>query len=164
MSHWPAASVDLGAHARQLLAVERAPVEPFSHGGLRGGDDDPCQLEPLFHDDLIEKRRRHHVDLGESRELRQVVLIGGEVVHGVDPAQEVPQQGFVADVAFVEISLGVQIGGWPTSMDRRCQRIEDDHLVTEFDEPVGRVGADETGPAGHQDLHGRWRRRSATSR
>ena len=49
-------------------------------------------------------------------------------------------------------------------MDRRCQRIEDDDFVTEFDEPVGRVGADETGAAGDEDLHGRWRLCSATSR
>ena len=34
-------------------------------------------------------------------------------------------------------------------MNRRCQRIENRHLMTELDEPVGRVGADETGSAGH---------------
>ena len=49
-------------------------------------------------------------------------------------------------------------------MDRRRERVEDDHLVTELEEPVGGVGADETGAAGHEDLHRRWRRRSATSR
>ena len=90
MSHWPAASVVSERIPGKLLAVVRAPVEPFSHGRLRGGDDNPCQLEPLFHDDLIEQRGRHHVDLGEPSELRQVVLIGGEVVHRVDPAQKVP--------------------------------------------------------------------------
>ena len=89
MSHWPAASVDLGAHSRELLSVERAKVEPFSHRRLRGGNDHSCQLEPLLHDDLIEESRRNHVDIGEPREIRQIILIGGKVIHGVDPAQKV---------------------------------------------------------------------------
>ena len=86
------------------------------------------------------------------------------MVHGVDSAQKVPQQVLVADVTLVEVDVGVQVGGRPTSVDRRRQRVEDDDLVTELEEPVGGVGADETGAAGHQDLHRRWRRRSATSR
>ena len=49
-------------------------------------------------------------------------------------------------------------------MDRRSERVQDNDLVTELEEPVGGVGADETGAAGNQDLHRRWRRCSATSR
>lgn len=40
-------------------------------------------------------------------------------------------------------------------MNRRCERVEDDHVVTELEEPVGGVGADESGAAGYQDLHRR---------
>ena len=86
------------------------------------------------------------------------------MVDGVDAAQEVPQKVLVADVTLVELDLGAQVGGRRTSVDRRRERVEDDHLVTELEETVGGVGADETGTAGHQDLHRRWRRRSATSR
>ena len=93
MSHWPAASGLLGAHPRYLLAVDRAPVEPFAHRGLRRRHHDPGEVEALGHDDLVEQGRRDHVHVGESREVGQVVLVGGEMVDGVDATQQVGDAG-----------------------------------------------------------------------
>jgi hypothetical protein len=86
------------------------------------------------------------------------------VVHGVDAAKKVPQKIFVADVALVELGIGAQVRWRRTSVDGRRERVEDDHLVTELEETVNSVGSDETGTPCDEDLHRRWRRRSAASR
>ena len=127
MSHWPAASALLRAHARHLLAVDRAPVEPFAHRRLRRRHHDPGEVEALGHDDLVEQGGRDHVHVGEPREVGQVVLVGGEVVDGVDAAQEVGEQVAVAGVALVEVDPGTQVrraarSGVPAGSARRARR------------------------------------------
>ena len=117
----------LGAHARELLAVDRAPVESLAHGRLRRGHHDPGEVEALGDDDLVEQGRRDHVHVGEPGEVGQVVLVGGEVVDGVDAAQQVGEQVAVADVALVELDLGAQVGGparpgGPAGSARRARR------------------------------------------
>ena len=93
----------LGAHSRELLTVDRALVEPLAHRRLRRRHHDAGQVEALGDDDLVEQGRRDHVHVGESREVGQVVLVGGEVVDGVDAAQEISDEVAVAGVALVEV-------------------------------------------------------------
>ena len=165
MSHWPAARALLRAHARELLAVDRAPVEPFAHRRLRRGHHHPGEVEALGHDDLVEQGGRDHVHVGEPREVGQVVLVGGEVVDGVDPAQQVGEQVAVADVALVEVGPGAQVRGLSVPVYRRGQRVEHDDVVPEREQPVAGVRADEPGAPGDEDPHfRRCLRRSAASR
>ena len=107
----------------------------------------------LGDDDLVEQGRRDHVHVGESREVGQVVLVGGEVVDGVDPTQQVRDQIAVADVALVEVDLGTQVRGPPVPVYRRGQRVEHDDVVSERQEPVAGVRSDESGASGDEDLH-----------
>ena len=155
----------LRPHPGSCSPSDRAPVESLAHGRLRGGHHDPGDVEALGHDDLVEQRGRDHVHVGEPREVGQVVLVGGEVVDGVHPAQEVREQVAVADVALVEVDLRAQVRGPPVPVHRRGQRVEHDDVMPERQEPVAGVRADEPGAAGDKDLHfRRFRRRSATSR
>ena len=119
----------LRAHARQLLAVGRAAVQPLAHGRLRRGHHHPGEVQPLGDDDLVEQRGGDHVDVGEPGEVGQVVLVGGEVVDRVHPAQQVGEQLAVADVALEEVGPGDR--GW-----RACR-------------PGGPAGSARRGPRPH---------------
>ena len=140
-------------HARCLLAVDRAPVESLAHRRLRRCHHDPGEVEALGHDDLVEQGGRDDVHIGEPREFRQVVLVSGEVVHGVDAAQEVGEQVTVTDVALVEVDLGAQVRRLPVPVYRRRQRVEHHDFVAQRQQPVAGVRADEPGAAGDEDLH-----------
>src|SRR5262249_60246462 len=102
---------------------------------------------------------------GARGEVRQVVLVGGEVVGGGNAAQEVGEQVAVAGVALIEVSLRAQVRGWSVPVYRRGQCVQDDNIVPERQEPVAGVRPDEPGAAGDEDPHDRrLRRRSAASR
>ena len=145
--------VGLRSHPGELLAVDGALVEALAHGGLRRGHDDTRHVEVLGHDDLEEQGGGDHVDVGEPREVGEVVLVGGEVVHGVDTAQEVREQIPVADVTLVELDIRAQMasgGPWWTG---GVERVEHHHLVPDGQEPLTGVGADEPRTSGDEDLH-----------
>ena len=100
----------LRTHPGKLLSVGRAAVEPLAHRGLGGRHDDAGDVEPFGDDDLVDQGGRDHVYVAEPREVGEVVLVGGEVVNRVHPAQQVGEQVPVADVALVEVDLGTQVG------------------------------------------------------
>ena len=86
------------------------------------------------------------------------------MVDRVHPAQEVGEEVAVANVAFVEVCFGAQVGGLAIPVDGRREGVEDHDVVAEGQEPVARVGADKAGPACNQDLHLVRLRCSPTSR
>ena len=130
-------------------------VEAFAHRRLRRRHHHPLQVEAFGHGDLEDQRRRRDVDVGEPREVGQVVLVGGEVEDRVAPAQQVGEQLPVAHVADEQVGPGREVGGPAVAVHRRRQRVEHDHVVAELDEPVAGVRADEPRSPGHQDPHAR---------
>ncbi len=148
-----------GPHVGRLLTVIGADVETLAHRRLRRGDHDPTQVEPLGNDDLVQQRRRGDVDVGERGEVGEVVLVGGEVVDGVHPAQEVGDEIAVADVADEEFDAGGEIVGLAVAMYGGGQRVQHDHVVAESDQTIAGVGSDEPGSTGNQDSHRRRPRR-----
>jgi hypothetical protein len=89
------------------------------------------QIEALGNDDLVKQGRRDHVHVRESREVGEIVLVGGEVVDGVYAAQEISDEVAVAGVALVEIDPGTEVSRAPTPVYRRGQCVEHDDVVSE---------------------------------
>ena len=75
------------------------------------------------------------------------------MVDGINAAQKVGDQVAVAGVALVEVCPGSQVRRPPVPVDRPGQRVEHDDLVSQRQQPVARVRADEPGSAGDEDLH-----------
>ena len=87
------------------------------------------------------------------------------MVDGINAAQKVSDQLAVARVALVEVCPRSQVRRPPGPVDRPGQRVEHDDLVSQRQQPVARVRADEPGSASDEDLHlRRCSRRSASSR
>ena len=86
------------------------------------------------------------------------------MVDGINAAQKVSDQLAVAGVALVEVCPRSQVSRPPVPVDRPDQRVEHDDLVSQRQQPVARVRADEPGSAGDEDLHlRRCSRRPASS-
>ena len=75
------------------------------------------------------------------------------MVDGINATQKVGDQVAVAGVALVEVCPGSQVRRPPVPVDRLGQRVEHDDLVSQRQQPVARVRADEPGSAGDEDLH-----------
>ena len=109
----------------------------------------------LGHNDLVEQGGREYVHVGEPREIGQVVLVGSEVVDGIDAAQKDSDQVAVAGVALVEVCSPSQVRWPPVPVDRPGQCVQHGDLVSQRQQPVARVRADEAGSAGDEDPHER---------
>jgi hypothetical protein len=120
---------------------------------LRRRHHDPPEVQPLGHDDLVKQRRGNHVDVGEPREVRQVILIRGEMIDGVDPPEQAGQQVPVPGVTPDELRARAEVAGPSVAVHGRGQRVEHHHVMPEREQPVGRVRSDESGAAGHEYLH-----------
>ena len=75
------------------------------------------------------------------------------MVNRIDATQEVGDQLPVADVTVVEVDFSTQVLRLPVPVDRRGQCVEHHDLVSQRQQPVTRVRADEPGAAGDEDLH-----------
>ncbi len=97
-------------------------------------------------------------DKGVRRHDRTVhVALGGEVDHHVVALHGGPHRVAVTDVALHEPVAGI-FGHVPqvVEVSRVGEGVEDrDRVVAACQDVVNVVGADEPGPAGHEQLHGR---------
>ena len=65
------------------------------------------------------------------------------MVDRVHAAEQVGEQVAVAGVALEEVGPGRQVGGPAALVDRRGQRVEDDDVMAEGQQPVAGVRPDE---------------------
>jgi hypothetical protein len=119
--------------------VHRAAVQPLAHRRLRRRHDDALQVQALGDRDLVQQGGRDDVDRGEAGEVGEVVLVGREVVDGVDPTQEVGEQVAVPHVSDPQLRARGQVVGLAVAVNRGGEGVQDDDLVSELREPVAGV-------------------------
>ena len=149
------------AGAQALLAAQpgvddlpaRAAVAALAVDGLRGGHHHLAHGQAARHHQLVEQRRADGVDAEELAEVREIVLVGGEVEHRLDARERAGPVLAAGHVSLHELGGRVQVGGLAVLVHRLLEAVEDAHLMAARDQRVHRVRADEAGAARDQDPH-----------
>ncbi len=96
---------------------------------------------PLRHRYLVEQGGGRHVDVGESGEVRQIILVGRQVVNRIDATQQVGHELPVSDISDVELRPRSHVVRLAVSMDWSGERVEHHDVVPELDQAVSRCGS-----------------------
>ena len=156
-----ARQMDLRPDVRKVIALYRprageigTPITTLSIDCLRRGDDDPAQCHALLDGNFVEQSGANTVHLEELTEIRQVVLIGGQVKDDIRAHERPLPLVLVPDIACEDLDAAGKFTGTAGGMHRLNKAIEDSHVMPSGEQGIDGVRSDETCASGHKHSHG----------
>src|ERR1022692_1425302 len=151
----PKASLELlpGTAVRENLPVVWAVIQAFAQHGLRRSYDHFADRQPLAHDDLVYQGRAGGVDVDETAEVRQIVLISRQMIDHVHAGQGFGHRIRIPHVTAHAFKFRGQVCRPAAYMDGGLETIQEPNIISARQQRLGCMGADEAGAACDQNSH-----------